>query len=61
MGIRFFDLRIKLKKHRLLMYHGIAYQYIDFPTVFNQMIAFLQRYPSEFLVVRIKNEQKNCT
>ena len=25
LGIRFFDLRVKLKHHRLLMYHGIAY------------------------------------
>ncbi len=30
MGIRFLDLRIKLKKHILKMYHGIVYQRIDF-------------------------------
>ena len=61
MGIRFFDLRIKLKHHRLLMYHGIVFQRLDFTTVVMVMIEFLIRHPSEFLVVRIKNEHKNCT
>jgi 1-phosphatidylinositol phosphodiesterase len=38
MGIRFLDLRVKLKKHRLRMYHGIVYQRIDFAEVVDTMI-----------------------
>ena len=56
MGIRFLDLRIKLKKHKLKMYHGIVYQHIDFSEVVTIMTDFLREHPTEFVIVRIKNE-----
>ncbi len=56
MGIRFFDLRVKLKHHRLQLYHGIIPQDMDLSTVVQVFKGFLEKYATEFIVVRIKNE-----
>lgn len=56
MGVRFLDLRLKVKKHRLKLYHGIIYQHIEFKEVVQILTTFLSNNPTEFLVVRIKNE-----
>jgi len=61
MGIRFFDLRVKLKHHRLLMYHGYAFQQLDLAAVVQVLTNFLSKNPSEFIVIRIKNENKHST
>ncbi len=55
-GVRFFDVRLKVKNGILHVFHGICDQRITFQQVALIMDGFLERNPSEFLVVRVKNE-----
>ncbi len=55
-GIRFFDIRLRHIENVMAIHHGMVYQNIMFGDILNQMSSFLKSYPSEFLIVRVKEE-----
>lgn len=61
-GIRFLDIRCKLKDGKLKIYHGIMNQYADLDDVLNECITFLNENKdenglmTEGLIMSIKNE-----
>ncbi|WP_052443369.1 phosphatidylinositol-specific phospholipase C [Streptacidiphilus neutrinimicus] len=57
-GIRAWDIRLGEYSGRLELYHGIARQGQDFQSdVLATADAFLQAHPTEFVVMRVKEEQ----
>lgn len=56
-GIRFLDIRISKQKDGTLgIYHGIKYMYIDFDEVVKECKNFLEKHPSEFILMMVKEE-----
>lgn len=55
-GLRYFDIRAKLRDDRLRIYHAMGDTGFDFADVLEIMFEFLEAYPSETLVVRVKQE-----
>ncbi|KAK4051957.1 hypothetical protein OIV83_002662 [Microbotryomycetes sp. JL201] len=55
-GIRMIDIRLALKDKKLKVYHGIQNEYAQAEDVVNTVEAFLEMYPTETLVVSIKQE-----
>ncbi len=61
-GIRAFDIRLKNRKGKLGVYHSIVFQHTYWEEdVLPAMIAFLQKHPSEMLVVSLKCEGGNIS
>ncbi len=56
-GIRFLDIRAKSTNGSLAIHHGVVYQGIMFGTVLSQVKAYLKAHPSEFVLMRVKQEQ----
>lgn len=56
MGIRFFDIRLQLRNDSLAVVHAFVDQNLTFDEVLNSFKAFLEKNPSEFLVVSIKQD-----
>lgn len=56
MGIRYLDVRFKLRNNNLLAYHGPVYQYSTFNDLLFNVSAFLKAHPSETVLIRIQNE-----
>src|SRR4249919_625567 len=57
-GIRFLDLRTRHYHNRLELHHGIVYQFQSFPQALDEIVAFLQKHPTETVVIRVKEEGK---
>ncbi|XP_051575400.1 1-phosphatidylinositol phosphodiesterase-like [Myxocyprinus asiaticus] len=51
-GIRYLDLRVS--GENLEIKHGITYQHITFPEVLSKIKAFLSKYKTETVLVRVK-------
>jgi len=56
MGIRFFDVRLRPIDGVLTIHHGRAYLHKNFGDALNDFKHFLQRNPSETILVRYKDE-----
>ncbi|KAM4675588.1 1-phosphatidylinositol phosphodiesterase-like [Discoglossus pictus] len=55
-GVRFLDIRCRHYENRLPIFHGVSYQRTDFNQVLNDTIRFLQEYPTETVLMRVKEE-----
>jgi 1-phosphatidylinositol phosphodiesterase len=55
-GIRFLDIRCRHIGDSFMIYHGYVYQNITFDDVMNACTEFLDRNPSECVIVSIKEE-----
>lgn len=56
LGVRLFDIRLRLVNDELCIVHSIADQMTDFDEALGDMLDFLRKNPSEFLLVSIKQE-----
>lgn len=56
MGIRYLDVRFKLRDNNLLAYHGPVYQYSTFNDLLFSVSSFLMSHPSETILIRVQNE-----
>ncbi|MBE5792244.1 MAG: phosphatidylinositol-specific phospholipase C domain-containing protein [Clostridiales bacterium] len=57
-GVRFFDIRLRLVNDELFVYHSFVDQKTKFQGVLDDMVSFLKRNPSEFLIVSFKEEME---
>lgn len=57
-GIRFLDMRCRIVEDVFMMYHGPIDQKISFGEVLNQFEQFLKENPSEWIMIRLKQEEK---
>lgn len=57
-GIRFFDLRFRLADNQLWGQHGMVPMKISGRTAINQIDDYLDKYPSETVIVNIQDENK---
>ncbi|XP_019718993.1 uncharacterized protein LOC109511995 isoform X2 [Hippocampus comes] len=55
-GIRFLDVRVRHVKGNLTIHHGVAYQHTHFGHVLEGVQDFLASYPSETVLMRVKEE-----
>lgn len=55
-GIRFLDVRVRHVNGNLTIHHGVSYQRAHFGHVLEGVVHFLQEYPSETVLMRIKEE-----
>ena len=55
-GVRFFDIRLKLKNNQLDIVHSFVDQKLKFADVLNDMVNFIKENNSEFLIISIKKE-----
>jgi 1-phosphatidylinositol phosphodiesterase len=55
-GVRFLDIRLKLKAGELWLYHGIIYLGLSFDDVLGPVTKFLDAHPTETVVMSVKNE-----
>ena len=62
-GVRFFDLRLQNVNDKMQIVHDFVDQRLDFFNVMQDMNDFLNKHPSEFLIVSIKKDadDKNAT
>ncbi|UNI16649.1 Phosphatidylinositol diacylglycerol-lyase [Purpureocillium takamizusanense] len=55
-GLRYLDIRARLRDDELHIYHGDGYTGFSFADVLRDVLAFLVANPSEALVMRLKEE-----
>ena len=55
-GVRFFDIRLKLKNNQLDIVHSFVDQNLKFIDILKDMINFIKENNSEFLIISIKKE-----
>ena len=55
-GVRFFDVRLQQYNDQLRVVHGIVDQKLNFSSLLKDFSSFLNKYPSEGLIVSIKKE-----
>ncbi|KAM9340229.1 1-phosphatidylinositol phosphodiesterase [Symphorus nematophorus] len=55
-GVRYLDIRLRHVKGNLTIHHGVSYQRAHFGHVLEGVVDFLQEYPSETVLMRIKEE-----
>lgn len=55
-GVRFFDIRLKLNNNELNVVHSFVDQGIGFDEVLLDMVDYLTEHPTEFLIVSIKED-----
>lgn len=55
-GLRYFDIRARVDHNRLHIYHGKQSTGYSFQQVLLEMFAFLDKNPSETLIMRLKKE-----
>jgi len=55
-GIRFLDIRCRHTDNSFFIHHGYVYQNMDFNDVMKACTAFLEQYPSECIIMSIKEE-----
>ncbi len=56
LGVRFFDIRLKLNNNELDVVHSFVDQGVGFEDVLADMSKFLRENPGEFLIVSIKED-----
>ena len=56
MGVRLLDIRLRLVDDELNVVHGIVDQNLTFKSVLEDINAFIEEYPTEFLIMSIKQE-----
>lgn len=55
-GVRFLDIRVRHSKGNLTIHHGVSYQWAHFGHVLEGVSDFLREYPSETVLMRLKEE-----
>ena len=55
-GVRFFDIRLQQVNDKFNVVHSFVDQKLDFEDVVEDMVDFIEDYPSEFLLVSIKED-----
>ncbi|KAL2204757.1 phospholipase C [Sarocladium strictum] len=55
-GVRYFDIRARLKDDELRIYHTSGYTGFSFEDVLLRMCGFLEENPSEAIIMRLKEE-----
>jgi 1-phosphatidylinositol phosphodiesterase len=55
-GLRYFDIRARVRRNELHIYHGKKYTGYTFKQVLLEMFAFLDAHPSEAFIMRLKKE-----
>ncbi|XP_067111646.1 1-phosphatidylinositol phosphodiesterase isoform X1 [Osmerus mordax] len=55
-GIRFLDIRVRNIRGNLTLHHGVSYQRAHFGHVLEDVAQFLAEYPSEMVLMRLKEE-----
>jgi 1-phosphatidylinositol phosphodiesterase len=55
-GLRYFDVRARLRDDELQIYHGGVYTGYSYVDVLLGLFGFLEEYPSEAIVIRVKEE-----
>ncbi|XP_056439141.1 1-phosphatidylinositol phosphodiesterase [Gadus chalcogrammus] len=55
-GVRFLDVRVRHVKGNLNIHHGVSYQRAHFGHVLQGVVDFLDEYPSETVLMRVKEE-----
>uniref|UniRef100_A0A4W6CGC8 Si:dkey-266f7.9 n=1 Tax=Lates calcarifer TaxID=8187 RepID=A0A4W6CGC8_LATCA len=55
-GVRFLDVRLRHVKGNLTIHHGVSYQRAHFGHVLEGVTDFLREYPSEAVLMRVKEE-----
>lgn len=55
-GVRFFDLRVRHRSNKFLMYHGVIDQRMSFDAVLSSMAEFLKVHTKEVLIVSVKSD-----
>lgn len=55
-GIRFLDIRCRHTDDGFVIHHGYVYQNMDFDDVMKSCTKFLEQYPSECVIMSIKEE-----
>lgn len=55
-GVRFFDIRLRLVDDELIVYHDFVEQKAKFADVLEELAGYLEENPSEFLIVSLKEE-----
>lgn len=58
-GIRVLDVRCRHMRNRFRIYHGIADQHAWFYEVLNTVVDFLEKHPSETVLMRVKEENNS--
>ncbi|AUX72691.1 phosphatidylinositol-specific phospholipase C [Erwinia pyrifoliae] len=62
-GVRFIDARCRHISNVFTMHHDKFYLDVNFGTILNDCYRFLEKYPSEFIFMSVKNEhtEENCS
>ncbi|XP_010871929.1 1-phosphatidylinositol phosphodiesterase [Esox lucius] len=55
-GVRFLDVRVRHMCGNLTIHHGVSYQWAHFGDVLEPVAEFLREYPSETVLMRLKEE-----
>ncbi|XP_012730757.2 1-phosphatidylinositol phosphodiesterase isoform X1 [Fundulus heteroclitus] len=55
-GVRFLDVRVRYVNGNLTIHHGVSYQWAHFGHVLEGVVDFLHEYPSETVLMRVKEE-----
>ncbi|XP_077405587.1 1-phosphatidylinositol phosphodiesterase-like [Vanacampus margaritifer] len=55
-GVRFLDVRVRHVEGNLTIHHGVVYQHAHFGNVLEGVQDFLDSYPSETVLMRVKEE-----
>ncbi|XP_066531856.1 1-phosphatidylinositol phosphodiesterase [Hoplias malabaricus] len=55
-GIRFLDIRVRHIRGNLTIHHGISYQWAHFGEVLEDIEVFLEQYPTETVLMRLREE-----
>ncbi|XP_075061111.1 1-phosphatidylinositol phosphodiesterase-like [Mixophyes fleayi] len=55
-GVRFLDIRCRHYQDQLPIFHGVSYQRTYFLQVLQDTVKFLTEYPSETILMRLKEE-----
>ncbi|KAM4539921.1 1-phosphatidylinositol phosphodiesterase [Odontesthes bonariensis] len=55
-GIRYLDIRVRHVNGNLTIHHGVSYQRAHFGQVLEGVAHFLREYPSETVLMRVKEE-----
>ena len=58
-GVRFFDIRLQQVNNKLNVVHSFVDQKTKFENVLEDMAEFVTKYPSEFLIVSIKEDAES--
>ena len=63
LGVRFLDIRLQEDHNSLKAVHGFVDQHASFSSITKTIEAFIDEYPSEFIIMSIKEEsaEKNST